>query len=132
MAQRTALSAQLRFHIWPLGASTKSRQQAVPVEMAQLVQPPHVDGQNGRAARLRVDVADDAGPAAVGDEVDLSLDGELDQFAHVGVRGGEGDAVREGRETAVAHRHPIGKTLAAGVAQAYFWFLVDQVVGFQA
>ena len=115
MSQREPPRPQLRLQIGAGHPGANRRQLAAFIKMAQLIQPRQAHGEDGLVARLRVDVVDNAGSAAVGDEPRAGFPGKADEGGHVRVVFGEGHGVRESRNAPAAEGDPVGQALAAGV-----------------
>ena len=126
------MGAQLRFQVWAGHASPKGGQQAGLVQAQQAVHAAQVNGQHGRAGGERVDVPDNAGAAAIGDEVRAGLAGILDQLAQLFASGRVGDPIWKGVDLPAAQGQPIGQALAAGVQQARQGSRIHQGVSGQA
>ena len=131
MAERVAAGAQ---GVLELGAAHPGAEGGEPVllgERVELLEALEGHGEDGGITGRDVDVADDAGATAVGDEAGAHLVRVGEQGAHFLGVAGKGDPIREGGDAPAAHDDEVGEALPARMAQTELGVGGDERVGWQ-
>ncbi len=110
------MRSQLCLQIKASNASSKGGQVIGFVQYQEAVQATGIDGERRGITCQGIDVANDAGTPAIGNQVGPDLARVANQFAYLARAFRIGDPVREGINTAAAQGDPVGQTLPARMA----------------